>query len=340
MMINTLLYIINITFLFALFLSYGAPYFSPDTILWPIAFLGLVYPLLLLINGLFLVYWLIVFKKHFWTNLIILAIGFGYIKNNVNFNKSENLEGQRFSIMSFNVRLFNAYNWIKDDDTKNNIINFINNTSSGIVCFQEFYAPEKLPQFNYNYSHIGLQNDRKSWRMATFSKYPIIKKGTVSVNGETKNNVCIYSDIVIELDTIRVYNIHLASNWFQKQDYEFLDNPSVEGAENIIERLKRSYHKRANQVVAIKKHINTSVFPVIVCGDFNDTPNSYAYKVLSEGLLDSFTNSGQGLGSTYNGKVPGLRIDYILHSPDLEIVNFKVHDKNLSDHFPIQSGFN
>lgn len=337
---NLFLYLLNSVTLFCLFISYSTPYINPDSILWPVAFLGLAYPFLLLINCLFLVYWLIRFKRHFWTNLIIISIGLAHFNNHFQFFDNEQNNQHRFSVMSFNVRLFNAYNWIEKKTTSDDIVNFINTSTSDIVCLQEFYAPNALPSINYPHKHIGLQNNRKKWRMATYSTYPIINKGTVSIFGETKNNVCIFSDINFKGDTIRLYNLHLASNWFQKEDYEFLERPSVEGVENIIERLKISFSKRSKQVQAIKKHMNTCHYPIIVCGDFNDTPNSYAYKVLSEGLNDSFSIKGSGISSTYNGKIPLLRIDYVLFSPELSLSNFKTHKANLSDHFPIQSFFN
>jgi len=339
-MLNGILYILNMLLLFALFLSYASPYISPDTFLWPVALLGLIYPFILIINVLFTIYWLIRFKKHFWANIIIIFLGYGHIQNLINIQENTiNTEG-KFSVMSFNVRLFNAYNWIKKDDVKQKIIKYLNKESVNVLCLQEFYAPEELPRLNYPYSHIGLQSKRKSWRMATYSNFPIFNKGTVSIYGERTNNVCIYSDIAIHGDSIRVYNAHLASNWFEKEDYEFLDNPSVEGAESIIERLKASFFKRAKQVKAIKAHMNTSPYPIILCGDFNDTPTSFTYKQLSEGLNDSFTMAGTGLGQTYNGKFPTLRIDYILHSPKFKINSFKTKEVNLSDHFPIVSTFN
>ena len=339
-MLNGILYILNTLLLFALFISYASPYISPDTFLWPIALLGLVYPFLLLFNALFTLYWLIRFKKHFWTNIIIIALGYGHIENLIKIQETTNLSESAFSITSFNVRLFNVYDWIPRDGLKEEIIDFLNEKESDILCLQEFYAPSDLPSLNYAYSHIGLQNERKSWRMATYSKFPIFKKGTVSIFGERTNNVCIYSDLRIDNDSIRIYNVHLASNWFKKEDYEFLDKPSVEGAENSIERLKASFFIRAKQVKAIKAHMNTSPYPIVLCGDFNDTPTSFTYKQLSEGLNDSFSIKGIGLGSTYNGKFPALRIDYILSSPSLNLVEFETTEVNLSDHFPITSTFN
>lgn len=330
---------INGVFLVALLISYFTPFINPDSFLWPIAFLGLSYPYLLIINSAFLIYWLVRFKKVFWTNVIILALGIEHFNNHFQFFEKESNSNHHFSVMSFNVRLFNAYQWIEKETISQDIIQFINSSNSNIVCLQEFYAPNELPSIQYPYSHIGLQSNRKKWRMATYSNYPILNKGTVSIHGETKNNVCIFSDIAVNSDTIRFYNIHLASNWFQKEDYQFLERPSVEGAESIIKRLKISFSKRAKQVNAIKRHMNTSPFPIIVCGDFNDTPNSYAYSVLSEGLDDSFSQQGNGIGSTYNGKIPMLRIDYILFSPEIDISRYVTHQRDFSDHFPIESYF-
>ena len=326
--------------LFALFLSYASPHISPDTFLWPIALLALIYPFLLLINVLFTMYWLIRFKKHFWANIIVILLGYGHIQNLINIKDKGIDTVAEFSVMSFNVRLFNAYEWIKEDNVKQEIIHYLNKESVSILCLQEFYAPKELPKLNYTYSHIGLQSKRKSWRMATYSNFPIFKKGTVSISGERTNNVCIYSDIAIGRDSIRVYNVHLASNLFEKEDYDFLERPSIEGAESIIERLKTSFFKRAKQVKAIKAHMYDSPYPIILCGDFNDTPTSFTYRQLSEGLIDSFTMAGTGLGQTYNGKFPTLRIDYILHSPEFELNSFKTTKVNLSDHFPIVSTFN
>ncbi len=326
--------------LFALFLSYASSYISPDTFLWPVSLLALIYPFLLLMNVLFTIYWLIRFKKHFWANIIVILLGYGHIQNLINIKDRGVDTEAKFSVMSFNVRLFNAYDWIKKDNVEQEIIQYLNKESVSILCLQEFYAPVELPKLKYPHSHIGLQSNRKSWRMATYSNFPIFKKGTVSISGERTNNVCIYSDIAIGDDSIRVYNVHLASNWFEKEDYEFLDRPSVEGAESIIQRLKTSFFKRVKQVKAIKEHMNTSSYPIILCGDFNDTPTSFSYKQLSKGLNDSFTIAGMGLGQTYNGKFPALRIDYILYSPEFKINSFKTTEVNLSDHFPIVSTFN
>ena len=262
--------------------SYLSPHISPSTFLWPVAFLGLLYPLLLAVNILFTLFWIITFKRHFWSNLFIILIGYGHIQTLLKFQKLDTETDNRLSVMSFNVRLFNVYEWIDESDIKKDIVDFINAAKPNILCLQEFSAPDRIPNINLAYSHIGLQSKKKQWRMATYSAFPIIKKGTVSIKGERKNNVCIYSDIVTQSDTIRVYNVHLASNWFRKSDYSFMQNPSLEKTDITKEvrgiggRLKASFSKRAEQVHAIKTHINKSPYPNILSRDFNETPNSYA----------------------------------------------------------------
>lgn len=343
--LNRIFYILNMLALFALALSYLAPHVSPSTFLWPVAFLGLLYPVLLLINLLFLCYWIISFKRHFWSNLFIILLGWGHLSTLINIKSAETDSAADFSVMSYNVRLFNVYKWIDNKNVKKEIVDFVNTEQPNILCLQEFYAPKELPNFQLPYQHIGLQSQKKQWRMATYSSFPIIAKGTVSIKGERKNNVCIYSDIATKTDTIRVYNVHLASNWFRPSDYSFMQNPTLETEElkknvlSIGERLKNSFAKRAEQVHIIKTHMNKSPYPIILCGDFNDTPNSYAYQQLASGLKDAFVEKGVGLGRSYNGKFPSLRIDYILYSPELNLHSFTTKKVELSDHYPVVAGF-
>ena len=139
--LNHILYIVNMLTLFALALSYLAPHISPSTFLWPIAFLGLLYPVLLLANVLFTVYWIITFKRYFWSNLLIILLGWGSLDTlfNITSKKKDNLAD--FSVMSFNIRLFNVYEWIDNKNVKGNIVDFINTVQPNILCLQEFNAP-------------------------------------------------------------------------------------------------------------------------------------------------------------------------------------------------------
>lgn len=336
--LNKLIFLINSLALILLLLSYISPYINP-TIFWPISFLGLIFPVLFIINSLFLVYWFTLLKKQIWANLIILLIGLQYFGDYIGTNPKENDEPSTIKVLSYNVRIFNAYKWIPDLN-KETIFNFLREEEADILCIQEFYAPNKTPELGYRFKHIGIQNRKSQWHMAIYSKYPQINKSTVNIKGEKMNNTCIYSDIIILDDTVRVYNLHLASNFFKSSDYSFLTNNTIkkekikEGIISIIKRLKISYQERADEVIAIREHMTTSPFPIIVCGDFNDTPLSYAYHKIKGDLIDSFSSSGKGLGKSFV-KIPGLRIDYIMHDKSFKSFNYHKEDDILSDHYAI-----
>jgi endonuclease/exonuclease/phosphatase family metal-dependent hydrolase len=147
---------------------------------------------------------------------------------------------------------------------------------------------------------------------------------------------------LIDQDTFRVYNCHLQSVNLDSEQYQILDSlkfryddEQIAEIRDISGRLRDAFIKRAAQADIIKADISTCPHPVIVCGDFNDTPVSYTYRTIRDGLLDAFSESGWGLGRTYNGEFPSFRIDYILHSESIEALYFSREKIMLSDHFPI-----
>jgi vancomycin resistance protein VanJ len=336
-LINKLLYLTNSVCLLLLLLSYLSPYINP-TSLWPISFFGLLFPVFYIINSVFLLYWIIGFKKQIWANIIVLLIGLQYIGLFFGAQPNTSKTTDSIKVLSYNVRLFNRYEWIAKPNVKSEIISFLKTEKADILCIQEFYTPDEIPNLNYEYRHIGLQSKKSQWHMAIYSNYPQINKATVSIKGERMNNTCIYSDLLIDTDTIRVYNVHLASNWFKNSDYSFLQNPQKKtlkkGINGIVERMKSSYKKRAEEAKVIKEHMQSSPYPIILCGDFNDTPLSYAYNTISNNLKDAFKESGKGIGESFV-KIPALRIDYILHNEKFNSFNYTKHKEELSDHYAV-----
>ena len=174
--------------------------------------------------------------------------------------------------------------------------------------------------------------------LAIFSKFPIINKGSLAFKND-KSNHCMWSDIVCESDTLRVFNTHLGSIRFNYSDYKIIggkgrpirpyhDIPK----QDIFSRLKIGFSKRTQQLKELIPLLEKSPYKRILCSDLNDTPISYAYNLLSNQFIDSFTKSGFGIGGTYIGKIPFLRIDYIWHDKSLDSFNFKTHQNQLSDH--------
>jgi endonuclease/exonuclease/phosphatase family metal-dependent hydrolase len=351
---------INIFFILLLLLTYLAPYINPGSIFAP-AMLGLFYPLLLIINIVFVVFWLLQLKYFFLFSLAALLLGWNVMTRNISFSSKSPLQemGSSFKFLSYNVRLFDQFRWIEGQDyfTRDAIFSFISHESPDIVSFQEFfhgssdYFPTITPFLqlqkanHYHVDYVKEVDGKKHYGLATFSRFPIINRGNILFPNSTSNSG-IYSDIVIDRDTIRVFNIHLESIRLSGDDYkfviEFID-PGMQSQSSssriILGKFQRAFEKRAGQAEIVARYIQQSPYPVLVSGDFNDTPISHVYHKISSGLKDAFLESGYGFGSTYSGNIPFIRIDYILHSDRLNAAGFQKHKVQYSDHYPISSSF-
>ncbi len=334
--------------------AYLATHISPNSIPH-LAFLGLGYPILLLVSLLFMIFWLFVRKKLMLISLITVLIGFNHLRHFYAITLWQTELANPIKIMSFNVHVFDLYSPETREQNRDEIFDFLKTEANDVICFQEFFHQAgnakfqtkelmipaiDMPYYHERYTH-ELSNSRY-FGVATFSKYPIINKGEIAFENDP-NNYCIYSDIARDTDTIRVFNGHLGSIRLANDDYEFFGEDGGTrrylnddtGRQQILSRLKNAFQKRAIQAEKVAAEIEQSPYPVVFCGDINDTPVSYSYSCFINLLHDSFVESGNGIGQTYIGKVPSNRIDYIFHSEEFESANFTTHDVNLSDHKPV-----
>jgi endonuclease/exonuclease/phosphatase family metal-dependent hydrolase len=338
--------------------SYLAAYIPPESF-WPIAFLGLAFPALVFINLLFVFFWLFLLRKYFLISVIAILIGWSHIGAHIRFNSKvdESDLTDKIKVMSYNVRLFDLYNWkdSKSRVTRDKIFDLIYKESPDILCIQEFYGGDKR-HFNVldtllsfqkaKYSHISYIKSKRSELpvgIAIFSKYPILRNQAVTY-ANSIDNFCIYSDLLIGQDTVRVINTHLESIRLGREDYLFVSDIAANrtekhnislGSKKIFGKMRLAYRKRAEQVNSVRKEIDESPYPVILCGDFNDTPSSYVYHKIKQKLEDAFVESGYGMGKSYAGILPSFRIDYIFHDTSFTAHNFQTLDAELSDHYPI-----
>jgi len=349
----------NFIFIAALLLSYLSVYISPVKV-WILAFFGLAYPFLLIINLLFLFFWIAKQKLFLIFPLIAILSGWNFLNTYIQIplrkKKTSQLSvEQPFNILSFNVRSFDLYQWSEKETTKDEIFQFINQGNFSFICFQDFFTSNKgalseediHQKLNQKYqSHIGyaVENTHQNLGVATFSRYPIINRDIIKF--EKSYNTSIFTDIIIDKDTLRIYNVHLQSIRFNQDNYKFITNSKtlkeeekLKEIKDISTRLRDAFIKRANQAETLSEHIQKSPYPVILCGDFNDVPVSYTYHTLRKKLNDSFVQSGQGIGNTYSGKFPSFRIDYIFYSDELECRSFNIHKVKLSDHYPLTGKF-
>lgn len=349
------LLLLNYLTAIALIFSLLSPYVSPDRF-FVFAFFGLVFPFIVLVNGIFVIIWILKKRKYFLISLILLLIGWNTYDKYFQFRgEKEEIVGDKINITTYNVRVFNFCDSEEEQKLLKNFYSFLNKVSPDILCLQEFYSDKYIsdpPELNipqsmgadyFAFSKYYLFQTRRNYSIATFSKYPILNEGSMRLRDETKS-FCLFTDILIDSDTIRIYNIHLESIQLSEDDYSFVSeiasanekNNLKEKSVKIFYKLKYAFKSRAKQVDVLSKHIKKSPYPTIICGDFNDTPSSYSYNVLTKNMKDSFIEKGKGYGKTYDGNLPALlRIDYVLHDDNFISCNFETSWIELSDHYPV-----
>jgi endonuclease/exonuclease/phosphatase family metal-dependent hydrolase len=351
--------IANVILVLVLLMSYLAFYIRPAA--FPVlAFFGLAYPYILLTHLLFVFFWLVFLPRYALISVIFIVLGWNHAGRLIQLRTSadSNDDSNGIVLVSYNVQNFIKTNtsttkYITDFENKEKIVSFLSDMEPGIVCLQEvLYDREHVNEFPgklgrmfgcqyYYYQNYYDKTKNKIDAIATFSKYPIIDKGFLM---ESEKRFGIFTDLVVDLDTIRVYNLHLASIHFRQDDYRFFvdiaSQPEQEkirvGIMQIISKMKRAFIKRNHQVDIIMNHFSEAPYPIIICADLNDTPSSWAYNKIRNNRDDAFVVSGKGIGKTYAERFfPAFRIDYIFHDPRFNSSGFERHKIHLSDHFPI-----
>lgn len=329
---------------------------------WPLGFLTLSAFYFLLILIAFIFFWLIVKPQRAFISVIAILLALKPLNNILSFHFSTSFSKTKpanaLRIMSWNVAQFNVMEDEKNPGIKSRMLGAINEYEPDIACLQEMVAEDStvtqhghisefLQQLGFGNYFYAYNRKEDFWGHAhfgiiIFSKYPIINKQMISFYPHDYNSIFQYADIVKGKDTVRVFNIHLQSLRFSKANLNYIDKPTVEDedkaikeSKNIIAKFKKGFLKRQVQAERIRKEINKSPYPVIVAGDFNDVPNSYAYHTIGKDLDDAFVEKGSGLGRTFSGISPVLRIDNIFTGKKLDVLQFNLVKKKLSDHFPV-----
>jgi endonuclease/exonuclease/phosphatase family metal-dependent hydrolase len=346
---------VNILFALALVVSYLAVSINPDTFALPALF-GLAYPYLLLINIIFAFGWAVALRFEALISVIVIAAGITHFSNYIKIKKPSGDKTGTFQVQSYNLRLFNYFEGQKNTISEKRILDLLKNQQSDIICLQELYIigdPDQKERaikatlggkYYTHFKTIGTGTNRH-YGIATLSKFPIVARGDIVHTGSS--SLSIYSDIIIGKDTVRIFNNHLQSFRLHRMEKTFLteiievsgDKETMKEIKVISSSLRNGFVKRASQAKDVKDKIDKSPYPVIVTGDFNDTPVSYSYRKIRKGLNDAFVSSGYGAGFTYKGNYPPNRIDYILYDTSFDCRQFEITKVRYSDHYPIVAYF-
>jgi endonuclease/exonuclease/phosphatase family metal-dependent hydrolase len=325
-----------------------------------IPFFGLAYPYLLIVNVLMVFWWLV---RRRWTlvllTLVIIGVGYPVVMTTFRFSGEvgpavKSAPGV-VRMMTYNVHNFTPFGGDVDPQVvRSNMLKVIKAEDPDIIAIQEYYSQyqgvldvtdslKEILHTQYFYLEPSFQTSDQAGGLAIFSKYPIKGKGDIVFDGNNGGNSAIYVDVEANNKRLRIYNVHLQSISFDPQDYAYLDkikrkmDPELKQSRRILSMLRTAFVKRSTQVDILKNHMKGCNTPYLIAGDFNDTPASYSVRQLTKNLSRSFEEKGSGFGRTYNGKFPNFQIDYIAVTKNIRVLNHKVINAKLSDHFPVRS---
>lgn len=338
--------------------------FLPPAKYWYIAMLGLGFPFILLAVICFLIFWVLFRSKWAFLSLVALILGFTNIRALIGFNLAASSFDQvkekgSLRIMTWNVTWFDEQTRAgrKKGNYRNEMIQYIRDQNADVLCFQEYLEPNKNRNYNnmkdframgykYHVKAIDYFGGSSSLEVGViiFSKYPIIDSIHIQYDGPKANRAAeslIAADIDKNGERIRIFNTHLQSILLKKDDYRYVkmirtaDDSIMEASKSIMKKLKQGYTYRGDQVDIVREKLDESPYPEIICGDFNDVPNSYTYFQVKGERNDAFVKKGRGLGRSFYALSPTLRIDFIMTDPQFEVLQYKKDVLPYSDHYPL-----
>jgi endonuclease/exonuclease/phosphatase family metal-dependent hydrolase len=336
---NKVMFFLNIVLTVSTFIAYVLPFLAPK--LFPLlSVLTLFMPLFFILNGLFFLYWGFQFKKRMILSGLVLLMGITFINKFYKFSAKEYPENEKdFTVMSYNVRLLNVFKWLDRDDVPSQILTFINDKNPDILCIQEYSNSANIDLKVYRHRYILMQGNKIKTGQAIFSKFPIINQGNIVF--ENSNNNVVFADIKKGKDIIRVYNMHLQSIKISPDVTEINDNIEAidQGkSQRLFYRISKAFKQQQQQAEMIKEHKKDCPYPIIICGDMNNSAFSYVYRIIKGKLKDSFEESGKGFGATYKFRYYPARIDYIFADEKMTVKRFEsFSDFENSDHYPIMA---
>tara|TARA_R110002124_G_scaffold6123_1_gene37402 strand:+ start:148982 stop:150031 length:1050 start_codon:yes stop_codon:yes gene_type:complete len=340
--LGKILFWVNTVAALLLVICFFVPYLAPKTFA-TISILSVFTSPILVINFIFVIYWTLRRRRQVFLSLTLLIIAFFVFPTAMKFSTRDDASEYKntLKVLSYNVRLFNAYEENSSINISENLSELLETQDPDVVCIQEYYKNVhlKFPKYPYQYIHYKVTDQKKGALKesilghAILSKYPLINGAAFDFYGTYNNS--IYADVIKDTDTIRVYNLHLNSLGIKSSVSSLQDNDK----EKLRKRLAGAFIGQQDQLESVLTHKETSPHPVIMCGDFNNTPYSFVYNKASEGMQDAFLERGSGIGATLYFDFYPMRIDYIFSSEEFHVSDFVTIKETFSDHFPVMATF-
>ncbi len=329
-----------------------APYISPKTIIYP-ALLTLFFGYILLGQIILFLYWLI--RKRWgivFTYLLIFLITSPVLLSffPINFGSSSDKDkAEQIKVLSYNTKVFGYDS--HSPEKPNPILKYIKESGADLVCLQEAsytvrvgscISPDRLHKYlKGTYPYIKEQVAQNDGAMfILLSKYPIKSCKRLPIKSRANGAAAYVVDI--QGKEVLLINLHLESfKLNQKQTHlylKLLKEGNMKAVKYIIKgKFQPTFIRHSNQAKIIKQFVEDSgIENVIICGDFNDTPISYAHHLIADKMNDAFVSKGFGLGASIRTSIFVGRIDHILYNNSFKAINCEVdNDIKASDHSPI-----
>ena len=332
-------------------------YLSPETY-WFLGYLSIAFPYIVLVLCAFAFFWVFFSKRLALISLVSIILALPQISLLFSWQlKPFSLQKPEGSlrVLTWNVMGFSGSKPGKKEQQANadSLLNTIARYDPDVICFQEYgqfegrnmgrIYQEDMSKMGYQYKVLSRDYSRRRFSyssgVAIFSKHPLIKPERITYTSSGES--LLQASMVVGADTFRVFNTHLQSYRFSKQELDEIqklkdtERPDYENSTSMLSKMKRAFRNRGAQVDQAGPVFNEAGYPEIICLDMNDVPNSYAYRHVRGSRKDAFLEKGMGIGRTYSRLFPTLRIDYVFVSPQLEVLQVIIPNVLYSDHFPM-----
>ena len=349
----------------------------PARAFWPALFGALTTPAALALTALLALYWLRRNWRVALLPILALGLTWPHVQRGLalhvgnwvlersgenpldNDPSTKSLRLNSVRMLSANVRIFNVYAELREpgDASSKNFIRWLATSPADVLCLQEYYneprrskesggvfqSEDQLGRGSGRHSFVSTSLTNRvgaEFGMAIFSRYPIVRRGVIPFGKLTQNHA-MWADLARATDTIRVFNVHFQSMSMAESDIVTATESRAglrQKAPNLLRRFRNGAVARGMQVDTVLARVLRSPYPVLLAGDFNDLPYSYTYDQLADHLQNAWASTGLGIGATYHGQLPFLRIDQQFASPQWQVLGCRVHQEiKWSDHYPLEA---
>ena len=327
----------NLCTVLLLWLCVAVTFVSPDVI--PrLSLLTLAFPVFLVANLLFVLFWLIFYARLVWVPVVgMLAVG-GYILDYcpLRLGSAGQGDGSGITVVSYNV------GGMTTEERRAELLSILRSADADIVCLQEVAThflgnhQKWLDSTSYRYLQAG--------SVAILSRHPFLSD-TIHISFPTRSNRSIACWIDFDGDSLLVINNHLESNHLSEEEKDEYTSTIIDphrqtiksSSRMLVGKLSEATGYRGAQADSVCAFIDRNAgHSIILCGDLNETPVSYVYQQFDRRLLSAYREAGLGPGFSYTRRSFPVRIDHLFHSGHWTCTSCGIdRTVSASDHYPL-----